>query len=531
MKKVIPAVVISILLGFFLGVKLDGLLFPLKDAQLDKFEKAYRYTNFFYVDSLDEKKLVDNAIEGMLKDLDPHSVYINPEEFSFEEEEMRGNFEGIGIEFQILKDTIVVVSPITGGPSESVGILSGDRIINVEGNDATGLTNDEVIKLLRGKKGTSVNVTVFRPSINSNIDFTIVRDRINLNSVDVSLLYEGNIGYINLTRFSETSAREVIEALNRLKEEGMEKLVLDLRNNPGGLLTQAFNIADLFIDSTKMIVYTKGRYSEFDEEFRARRDYPFEKLPLIILVNRGSASASEIVAGAVQDWDRGLIIGETTFGKGLVQRQFVLPDNSALRITVSKYYTPSGREIQRNYENKDEYYREIHDREETDSVNINHSYEDSSAVIYHTKHGRKVFGGGGITPDIIIDAEKSSDFLVELRKNNIYYRFARKFLDDNGEKLRKTYSGDMNKFLKNFEFNSNEINEFQRFAKNNNIKFSSTEFQRDGKFVATILKAFVARDLYKEKGWYSVLLSIDRQFQNALPYFEEAEKLPGFYGN
>ncbi|MGK9475903.1 S41 family peptidase [Melioribacter sp. OK-6-Me] len=531
MKKIIPAIVISILLGFFVGVKLDDLLFPLKDVQLDKFEKAYRYTSYFYVDSLNENELVDNAIEGMLKNLDPHSVYITPEEFSYEEEEMRGNFEGIGIEFQILKDTIVVVSPITGGPSESVGILAGDRIIKIEGKDATGLTNDDVIKLLRGKKGTPVSVTVLRPSNNSTIDFTIVRDRINLNSVDIALLYNGNIGYINLTRFSETSTREVIEALNRLRKEGMEKLVLDLRNNPGGLLTQAFNIADLFIDSTKMIVYTKGRYAEFDEEFRARRNYPFEKLPLIILVNRGSASASEIVAGAIQDWDRGLIVGETTFGKGLVQRQFVLPDNSALRITVSKYYTPSGREIQRNYKNREEYYNQINYREEPDSININHNYEDSSTVIFYTKHGRKVFGGGGITPDIIIDAEKSSDFLVDLRKNNIYYRFVRNYLDRNGQRLRNLYSSDMNNFLRNFDFDSKEINEFLQFAKNNNIKFTSKDFQNNRKFLLGILKAFVARELFKEKGWYSVLLNIDRQFQNALKYFEEATKLPGFYGN
>lgn len=525
--KYFPVIIISLLLGIYLGLKINNFLPSKQNLQIKKFENVLKYTESFYIDTLKREKLIEDAIRGMFNDLDPHTVYITPSEQFSSEEEFRGNFEGIGIEFQILRDTVVVVSPITGGPSETVGIISGDRIVQINGKSCIGFTNEQIIKTLRGKKGTQVELAVYRPSVKKIINFKITRDTINLYSVDASLMYNKEIGYISLTRFAETSTDEMISALNKLSSLGMKKLVLDLRNNPGGYLDQAYQIADLFIDDNKMIVYTKGRIKDFNEEFKAEKSYPYEKIPLIILVNRGSASASEIVAGAVQDWDRGLIIGETTFGKGLVQRQILLPDKSAVRITIAKYFTPSGRAIQRDYKDKKKYYEDIFTRAELDSNNVNHEIEKkNSKDVFKTKNGRKVYGGNGITPDIIVENIKDSEFSIELRKNNIYYLFVRNYLDKNGELLRKKYN--LQKFLREFDFSENDMNDFIKYAVSQKVKFDPNGYSKDKNIIRVRLKAYVARDLFKNEGWYSALLQSDRQFQKAIQYFSDAENLPGF---
>ncbi|MEJ5350109.1 MAG: S41 family peptidase [Melioribacteraceae bacterium] len=523
--KYSPVVIITFLLGIYVGLQLNRYLTTRQNLQIKKLENVLRYTESFYIDTLKREKLVEDAIEGMFSNLDPHTIYISPQEQQASEEEFRGNFEGIGIEFQIIKDTVVVVSPITGGPSELMGIISGDRIIKINGKSCIGFTNEQVINSLRGKKGTKVEVTVYRPSTGKQINFNIVRDTINIYSVNASLIYNNDIGYISLNRFAETSTNEMINALKKLSSLGMKKLVLDLRNNPGGYLEQAVQIADLFIDDKKLIVYTKGRLEELNEEYRAEKEYPYEKIPLIILVNRGSASASEIVAGAIQDWDRGLIVGETTFGKGLVQRQIVLPDNSAVRITIAKYYTPSGRAIQRNYKDKKNYYEELYKRNESDSNNVYHNLEmKNSNEIYKTKNGRKVFAGNGITPDYIVENYKDSEFSIELRKNNIYYLFVRKFMDKNGESLRLKYKNDLQKFVREFNFSEDDLRTFINFIKNQKIKFNYDDYLKDKEITKTRLKAFVARDIFKDEGWYSVMLQNDRQFQKAIQHFKEAEK-------
>ncbi|MBI1939558.1 MAG: S41 family peptidase [Ignavibacteriales bacterium] len=527
-KKNIPIYLLILLAGIYMGVKLtDFVSFSKKSRQIKKISEVLEFTENYYVDSVDGNKLVEDAIRGMFENLDPHTVYISASEQESSEEEFRGNFEGIGVEFQIIKDTVVVVSAITGGPSEAVGIQSGDRIVKIDGKNCVGFTNAQVIKSLRGSKGTLVEVTVKRPNSGSLQTFKIIRDKINLYSVDVSLMLDSETGYINLTKFSETTTDEMIDALQKLSKDGMKRLVLDLRNNPGGYLDQAHSIADLFIDGTKMIVYTKARIKQLNEELRAQQSYPYEKIPLIILVNRGSASASEIVAGAVQDWDRGLIVGETSFGKGLVQRPISLPDNSAVRVTIARYFTPSGRPIQREYKDKKKYYEEILNRTEDSTDNYEHIAEkDSAKPVFKTKiKGRTVYGGGGITPDYIVEYKKDSGYSIELRKNNIYYQFIRKYLDAFGSSSRAKYKNDFKGFLKDFQFTPKDINEFIKFAESQKVKYNATEFEADKETILLRMKAFVARDLFKDEGWYSVLLQKDNQFIGASKHFEEAKKM------
>lgn len=523
--KQISIYLIILIVGIYAGLKLDQFLFgPGSNKDLKKFSDVLNYTERFYIDTVQSKKLIEDAIKGMFNGLDPHTVYIPAVEQQTSEEQFRGNFEGIGIEFQIIKDTIVVVSAITGGPSEALGIQSGDRIIKINNENAVGITNQDVMKKLRGKKGTPVNVSILRPGTTSLKEYTIVRDKINIYSVDAAFMYNDSIGYIYLTRFSETSTDEIADALKKLYSQGMKLLVLDLRNNPGGYEDQASQIADFFIDGNKMIVYNKGRVKNFNEEFRARRTYPYEKIPLVILVNRGSASASEIVAGAIQDWDRGLIVGETTFGKGLVQRPILLSDNSAVRITVAKYFTPSGRAIQRDYSDKKKYYEEIMTRDDEIS-NSNQSQSDSTRPKFKTSKGRIVFGGGGITPDYFVEPEKESDFSIELRRNNAFYPFVRKYMDKNGNQLKSVYQNNIKKFLQEFVVTESIINDFIEHAKSLKIKFNPVEFNKDKKLIQLRLKAFIARDLYKDIGWYSVLLREDSQFIKAVSMASEANKM------
>ncbi|NJD23687.1 MAG: S41 family peptidase [Melioribacter sp.] len=533
MKKIsnhLPYIIFALLLGLLIGLKINDVVsFSEKSKQLKKIGDIMEFTEDYYVDKVDEQKLTEDAIKGMFSNLDPHTVYISAKDQTAEEESFRGNFEGIGVEFQIINDTITVVSPITGGPSEMVGIISGDRIVKIDGKNSTGWKNEDVIKKLRGNKGTNVDLTIFRPSSKSVTTFKVTRDKINLFSVDASLMYDNETGYINLTRFSETTTEEMVNALNDLASKGMKRLVLDLRNNPGGYERQASNVADLFIDGDKMIVYNKGRLKQSSEEYHAGKTYPYEKIPLIILVNRGSASASEIVSGAIQDWDRGLIIGETTFGKGLVQTPIQLKDGSAVRITIAKYFTPSGRQIQRDYKDKNKYYEEVMDRQETEGDNVDHKTEkDSSKPKFKTKNGRTVYGGGGITPDYIVEPGKVSNYSLELRKNNVYYQFVRKILDKEGSALREKYSGNLQKFANEFQISNEQMQNFVKYAESLKVKYDAKGYEADKESIRQRLKAFIARDLYKNNGWYLTLLKSDHQFQKAASLFGEAEKLAGF---
>ncbi len=519
----IPIFIIILLLGIIIGTQLSSFL-PGNDLRQseNKINDVLRFTSKYYVDEVDSEELVEAAIDGMFEKLDPHTSYISTRDQQLSAEQFRGNFEGIGVEFQIIKDTITVVSPMSGGPSEALGILAGDRIVQIDGEDCIGFDNADVINSLRGEKGSAVNVKILRPGSADLLDFEIVRDEIPIYSVDASFMVNDTVGYVSLSRFAETTYNELIFALDELQSEGMKDIILDLRNNPGGLMRQAELVSDVFIDSSKLIVYTKGRISEFDEEYFAERNYPYERMPLVVLVNRGSASASEIVAGAVQDWDRGLIVGETTFGKGLVQRPFILDDNSAVRITVSKYFTPSGRAIQRSYENgKTDYYESLMQR--GDSIDI--ESPDSLNDKFTTKGGRVVYSSGGITPDYNLKSLSISELLIKLRRENLYYRFIRNYLDKSGNGFPGKYDNSLKKFGNEFSITGEVEKEFRQFLISNDVKVDNGDYQADRAYILARLKAYVAREFWKNEGWYYILLQEDDVFVKSLTLLDEARDL------
>ena len=526
----LSTIFIAIILGVMLGMAIEKIFSEdnLRES-IRKFNDVLTYTEKYYVEDVDTQKLVVSAIDGMLEQLDPHSVYISPDQLKQVEESFRGDFDGIGIEFQVVNDTLTVVSAISGGPSEALGILPADRIIKIDDEQVIGISNDDVRKKLRGKAGTEVKVTIIRNGVNKPLEYNITRDKIPLYSVDTHYMIDDKTGYVSVSRFSETTYDELFEALNDLNKNGMKQLVLDLRGNPGGYLNQAVKISDLFINGKKKIVYTLGRRKEFDEEYFASTPSKFENIPLIILINRGSASASEIVSGAVQDWDRGLIVGETSFGKGLVQRQFDLPDNSALRLTISKYYTPSGRLIQRDYKNKkdrSEYYSEVDSVINEEGDNLNHTAEqDSSRPEYKTSKGRIVYGGGGITPDYIVKSEFMTDYTRNLLSKNLFYTFTLAYLDKNNESLKNKYQDQLSLFNKEFVVNDDMLNDFVNYGKSKSVELNKEDLTKDDKYIRARLKAQIARNYWKNEGWFSVLLSTDNQYLKALTLFDEAKAL------
>ena len=532
MKKLfqIPVLIIILTAGIVLGIQLEKIFSDdsLRDG-VRKLNDVLSYTQRYYIEEIDTPKLVDGAIKGIMDDLDPHSFYISAKDFTSVEESFRGDFEGIGIEFQVVNDTLTVVSPITGGPSESLGILPGDRIVKINDEDCIGINNDQVREKLRGKAGSKVRVSISRTGVKDLIEYEITRDKIPLYSVDVHLLLKDNIGYVSISRFSETTYDELTEALKELKQKGMKELILDLRGNPGGYLSQAVDIADLFIDGEKKIVYTEGRREDTNEEYFASKPSAYEREPLIVLINHGSASASEIVSGAIQDWDRGLIVGETSFGKGLVQRQFTLPDNSAIRLTISQYFTPSGRSIQRDYRDKkkyEEYYSGLVDSGQTEENNIEHLAEkDTTKPIFKTNKGRKVYGGGGITPDYIITSEKITEYTRNLLRNNIFYQFTLNYIEQKGKELNAIYGTDLEKFVKEFQFSNSDIDKFRSFADSKKVKFNENDYKIDKKYIQARLKAQIARIYWKNEGWYSVMLTVDSQIEKALTLFDEAKEI------
>ncbi|MEE3302326.1 MAG: S41 family peptidase, partial [Candidatus Neomarinimicrobiota bacterium] len=357
------------------------------------------YVNQLYYEDVDMEALMDGAFKGIMDELDPHSIFISAKDQENIDELFRGEFQGIGIEFDILNNYITVISPVVGGPSEKAGLLAGDWIINIDGKSAKGVDREDVYKKLRGKKGTRVDLTIGRYGVEP-FDVTIIRDDIPLFSVRATSMLDNETGYIWLTRFSTKSGPEVKQSLDMLMDKGMKRLVLDLRNNSGGILEQAAEVANIFISKKDTLVYTKGKNKQASQAFVASPIKGNSNFPLIVLINRGSASASEIVAGAVQDLDRGLVIGETSFGKGLVQRQAGLSDGSAIRVTIAQYYTPSGRLIQRPFdkENQDNYYSELYEEDREAKIDSLKKLKPP----FKTRGGRIVYGGGGVTPDIYI---------------------------------------------------------------------------------------------------------------------------------
>ncbi|HUI09437.1 MAG TPA: S41 family peptidase [Bacteroidota bacterium] len=524
----LATVTIAVAVSLFAGSMLNQLISgdTIYD-QLHKLGDVLSLTEKYYVEDVDTGKLTEAAINGMLGQLDPHSVYIPSSELPRVTEDFQGSFEGIGIEYQVLADTLLVVAPIAGGPSEALGIQSGDKIVRINDSTAVGITQEGVQKKLRGPKGSRVKVSIVRAGIHGLLDFDITRDKIPIYTVDAAFMVDHQTGYISVNRFAAKTHDEFLAAMTKLSGEGMKRLILDLRSNPGGYLEQAYKLADEMMPRGRRIVYTKGRMPEFNDEYVSSGAGKFKDVTLIVLVNAGSASASEIVAGAVQDWDRGLIIGETTFGKGLVQRQFDLKDGSAVRLTTARYYTPSGRLIQRPWgHDKAKYARAAYERQETEGENVEHEEErDSTRPVFKTMGGRVVYGGGGITPDYIVKSDHLTEYAVQLRSRNVFLQFADTYLDRHGAELKKDYGKDAARFAGEFEVTPAMLSEIQALGTKAGVPFKQDEEEKDLRFIKAFAKAFIARSLWGNEGSSRVMLREDSQFRKAMEVFPETEKI------
>ena len=487
-------------------------------------QQIISYVDHFYFDTVDMDKIMDGAFHGLMEELDPHSTYIPAKEQENIDELFRGNFQGIGIEFDILHGYITVISPVPDSPSDHVGLQSGDRIIAINGNDAYKITKDEVVKKLRGKKGTSVDITIQRIGQEDPFDVTIIRDDIPIYSVGAATMIDEQTGYILLRRFSATTINEVNKAINKLDEQNFEKLIFDLRGNSGGYLEQAAAVSNLFISTKDTLVYTKGKISDANQAFIADPNKGRNDFSLIILINRGSASASEIVSGAVQDLDRGLVIGETSFGKGLVQRQLPLEGGSAIRITMARYYTPSGRLIQRPYEEGDDltYYKELYakDREETlDSLK-------QLRPKYKTRQGRTVYGGGGITPDIYIpyksNLTKETQDLLRNPERPLF-NFSSTYATKSDLDLK-----DFKSFKMQWQVNQSIYSEFLDYLDSDSITVNPDSLLKDKDFIYNRIKSEIAGTIWGKDEATSIRLDHDNQISEALKYFNEADAFLGY---
>nr|WP_155210913.1 S41 family peptidase [Fulvivirga aurantia] len=479
-----------------------------------------------YVDEVNTDELVDNAIDHMLKELDPHSSYITAEERIRANESLQGNFEGIGIEFNIFKDTIVVVSPLSGGPSEAVGVQSGDKIIKVDGKTVAGVgfTNSDVQDHLKGPKDTKVKITVLRKGKSKPIDFEIIRDKIPQFSVDASYMIDDEKGYIKVSRFSATTYEEFKEALVDLKDRGMKKLVLDLQGNPGGYMNQAIKMVDEFLKDDQRIVYTLGKQARYNTQAVSDQKGLFEKGELIVLVNEGSASASEIVTGALQDNDRALVVGRRTFGKGLVQAPLDLSDGSELRLTISRYYTPSGRSIQKPYSDESEYARDLMDRFNHGEFFSADSIKFNDSLKYETKSGRAVYGGGGIMPDYFVplDTSQTSAYLNQLFTSNAMQEFTFNFVAGNKQRLE---SMSYDEYYNKFDVTRAMLDELVAIGKDNGVKSNRADLNKNRDLFELHMKAQIARQIWDNDGFYPIFNQTNEILQQAVKMFDKAENL------
>jgi len=519
----IPAfLLISLLFGFMWQNASSQKPNPKETTQ--KFTAMMQIIDYFYVDTVNQPELVETAIVEMLKDLDPHSVYISKEDVEKANEPLVGNFEGIGIQFQIFKDTILVIAPVPGGPSEKLGIMAGDKIVIINDEDATGskVDNQYVFDRLRGEKGSEVDVSIMRKGRVNLIDFTIIRDKIPINSIDAYFMATPEIGYIKLNRFSKTTMDEFIEATAKLKEMGMEEMILDLRYNTGGYLNTAIELSDQFLKDGKLIVYTEGSKSP-KTNFKATTQGEFKEGQLVILINEGSASASEIVSGAVQDWDRGIVIGRRSFGKGLVQKPFRLPDESVVRLTTAKYYTPTGRCIQKPYENGiEDYYEDFSNRVENGELVNADSINFPDSLKYYTPSNRIVYGGGGIMPDVFIpfDSTRYSDYYIDLRRKSVFNNFVLQYIDEHRKELQKEYP-EFKKFKKNFSTDDEWMEQFIEYAANEGVERDDEGYDVSKTEIQYVLKALIARNLYDYNAYFETINEIDDGYNKAVQILEE----------
>jgi len=522
---------ITLIAGIFLGHRLVPVTshpqwFHVKMNRYDKLNDILNFIEKEYVDSVNRADIIENGIKGILNQLDPHSQYIKAEDFQEVNDPLTGSFEGIGIQFQIERDTILVIHAIPGGPSEKAGLLAGDRIIKVDDTlvAGVGIDNRGAMKKLKGKRGSIVKVSVFRRDLDELQEYLVTRDVIPTYSVDIAYMPVENVGYIKLNKFSATTYKEFREVVQKLSDQGMVQLILDLRGNAGGYLQAAIDIADEFLEKGTLIVFTEGRRQP-RESFYATGKGSLVNTGLIVLIDEGSASASEILAGAIQDNDRGMILGRRSFGKGLVQRQLDLADGSALRLTVARYFTPTGRSIQKPFRKEngfEEYYASAY-----------HSYdasEDSMASIspddtlrFMTPDGKIVHGGGGILPDSIISLEEGSHYQLfnRLLRRGLIFRFAFEYTDQNRKALQ-VYSH-FELFDKQFEITPVLLKEFGDYIHQNGFETDEDAFRTSSALIKTMLKAYIGRNLFDNEGFYPLYLKIDPVFKVAITLFESKD--------
>ena len=475
------------------------------------------YINRYYVDSVDWHATGDEAIKGALQTLDPHSIYLSRAEVKATEESFEGRYQGIGIQFDIVGNYPAVIAVIPGSPAERVGLQAGDKIIKIEGRSTFKMARDSVPKKLKGPKGSKVRITIKREGVDKPFEVTLVRDEIPITTINTYCMLDKKTGYVWLNRFATTTSDELEQALDELERKGMKRLVLDLRDNGGGLLRQAVEVVAKFIEGNKLVVFTRGRLKRFDEKFYTDFPRKVRTFPLILLINHNTASASEIVAGALQDYDRALLVGTNSFGKGLVQNEFGLPDGSRIRLTISKYYTPSGRLIQRPYKNisREQYYDELWN----DSL----KFKPDTTKVYYTSKGRKVYGGGGIQPDIVVPFKnpgKSAVWILKLLEKRLFFETVEKWNSD-----LKIWSNDFDRFNRAFHVPAAMLQTLYKLAVRKGIKIPRSQFNRQRKYLRNRLKAEIARHFWDNARYYQVLLENDNQLNTALEHFKDAEGL------
>jgi carboxyl-terminal processing protease len=498
-------------------------------SSANKLSQLVTYIDEYYVDTIQKDILVDKTIQRVLQDLDPHSYYITKDEMRRMNEPLEGNFDGVGIEFRIIKDTLVIISVVEDGPSEKSGMLAGDRIIEVDSIKVAGigLTNADVFEQLRGPADTEVNIKVLRNGNPDTLEFVVTRGKIPIYSVASAYMLDGETGYIKLIRFSKTTEKEFYDASTKLKEAGMQNLILDLRGNGGGFLNAAIAIGDEFLGDNKLIVYTMGK-SQPRRDHYATSEGELEHTKIVVLIDQNSASASEIVAGAIQDNDRGIIMGRRSFGKGLVQTQLDLYDKSAIRLTIARYYTPTGRSIQKPYGNGIDYDEDYYDRYESGELLEKDSIHVVDSLKFITPKGKVVYGGGGIVPDVFLPLDESyrTPYFSHIIYSGMINNFAFDYADTHREELLSIYDGNTdtdNNFVNNFTISDALFDEFVAFTIENGFDPSEEDLKKSGGMIRNRIKALIGRNIWDNDVYYKILNQKDADIKKAIEVSEDGE--------